>query len=146
MCMWVKYEYADSSARSVYYCLDCWYSTSALAKKYLKLKELEATVRGLKQEADKLVEKIKQYEKMLEELKIQLDVRQALVKLRDEMEFLLSQRLITIQDFKQALAKVEELLLRIEELEKRTRPVTFELEELEEKEKKKKERARIPRL
>ena len=142
ICMWIKYEYADNSARSAYYCLDCWYSTSALAKKYLKLKELEATVRGLKKEADKLVEQIKMYQQQLEEIKIQLDVRQSLAKIREELEFLLSQRLITLQDFKQAMSKVEELLLRLEELEKRTRAFIFEPLV---KEKEIKEKAKIPR-
>ena len=80
---YIKYEYHDGSVKVVYYCLDCWYSASALAKQYLTKKKLELVVRGLKQEADRLVEEIKQYEKMLEEIKIQLDTRQALAKIRE---------------------------------------------------------------
>jgi predicted CopG family antitoxin len=137
---YIRYEYVDGSSRSTYYCLDCWYSTSALAKQYLTKKKLELVVRGLKQEADKLVEEIKQYEKMVEELKIQLDVRQSLAKIRDELEFLFTHELITLEDYNKLLSKVEELLLRIEELEKRTRPV-----EAKEKKEKIKERARLPR-
>ena len=140
---YIKYEYHDGSVKVIYYCLDCWYSTSALAKQYLTKKKLELTVKGLKQEADKLVEEIKTLQQQLEEIKIQLDVRQSLAKIREELEFLLSQRLITIQDFKTLISKVEELLLRIEDLEKRTRPLTFELEK--EKKEKVKERVRLLR-
>jgi len=140
---YIKYEYHDGSVKTVYYCLDCWYSTSALAKQYLTKKKLELTVKGLKQEADKLVDEIKRLQQQLEEIKIQLDVRQSLAKIREELEFLLSQRLITLQDFKQAMSKVEELLLRVEELEKRTKPVMFE--EPEKEREKVKERVRIPR-
>jgi vacuolar-type H+-ATPase subunit I/STV1 len=143
MCMWIKYEYADGSARSVYYCLDCWYSTSALAKQYLTKKKLELTVKGLRQEADKLVEEIKKLQQQLEEIKIQLDVRQALAKIREELEYLFTRELITLQDFRYFSSKVEELLLRLEELEKKTRPVPLELEKEKEKVK---ERARLPRV
>jgi hypothetical protein len=141
MCIWIKYEYADNSARSVYYCLDCWYSASALAKKYIKLKELELTVKGLRQEADRLVEEIKNYQQQLEEIKIQLDVRKALAKIREELDFLLSQELIRREDYNKLLSKVEELLLRIEELEKKTKPV--ELEVIEEQDREKKKRVKL---
>jgi hypothetical protein len=144
MCMWIKYEYADGSARSVYYCLDCWYSTSALAKQYLTKKKLELTIKGLRQEADKLVEEIKKLQQQLEEIKIQLDVRQALAKIRDELSFLFSQELITREDYNRLLSRVEELLLRVEELEKKTRPV--ETREREKEREKIKERARLPRI
>jgi predicted CopG family antitoxin len=138
---YIKYEYHDGSVKVIYYCLDCWYSTSALAKKYLKMKELEATIRGLKREADKLVEQIKMYQQQLEEIKIQLDVRQSLAKIREELEFLLSRELISVKDFKDAMSKIEELLLKLEELEKATRPFTFKsLEEIRVK-----ERVRIAR-
>jgi len=135
---YIKYEYHDGSVKVVYYCLDCWYSSSALAKQYLTKKKLELVVRGLKQEADKLVEEIKRYEKMLEELKIQLDVRQALAKIREKLEFLLSQELIRREDYNKLLSKVEELLLRIEELEKKTKPVELEVIKEQDREKKKK--------
>ena len=141
MCVWIKYEYADGSARSVYYCLDCWYSSSALAKQYLTKKKLELVVRGLKQEADKLVEQIKMYQQQLEEIKIQLDVRQVLAKIRDELDFLLSQELIRREDYNKLLSKVEELLLRIEELERKTKPV--ELETLTETDREKKKKVKL---
>jgi predicted CopG family antitoxin len=138
---YIKYEYHDGSVRVVYYCLDCWYSTSALAKQYLTKKKLELTVKGLRQEADKLVEEIKTLQQQLEEIKIQLDVRKALAKIREELDFLLSQELIRREDYNKLLSKVEELLLRIEELEKKTKPV--ELEALTETDREKKKRVKL---
>jgi DNA repair exonuclease SbcCD ATPase subunit len=118
---YIRYEYEDGSSSYVIYCLDCWYSSSALAKQYLTKKKLEATIRGLKKEADKLVEEIQLLEKQIDDLKIQLDVRQALAKIREELDFLLSMQFITREDYNKALAKLEELLLRVEELEAKTR-------------------------
>jgi len=45
---YIRYEYDDGSTSYVIYCLDCWYSSSALAKQYLAKKKLEATIKGLK--------------------------------------------------------------------------------------------------
>jgi cell division protein FtsB len=118
---YIRYEYEDGSSSYTIYCLDCWYSSSALAKQYLTKKKLEATIRGLKKEADKLVEEIQLLEKQIEDLRIQLDVRQALAKIREELDFLLSMQFITREDYNKAMSKVEELLLRIEELEAKTR-------------------------
>jgi len=127
---YIRYEYEDGSSSYAVYCLDCWYSSSALAKQYLTKKKLEATIRGLRKEADKLVEEIQLLEKQLEDIKIQLDIRQSLAKIREELDFLLSIQLITREDYNKAISKVEELLLRIEELEAKTRvtPVETQLE------------------
>lgn len=130
---YIRYEYEDGSSSYVIYCLDCWYSSSALAKQYLTKKKLEATIRGLKKEADKLVEEIQLLEKQANDLKIQLDVRQALAKIREELDFLLSMQFITREDYNKAMSKVEELLLRIEELEAKTRVSIVETQKLEAK-------------
>ena len=128
---YIRYEYEDGSSSYAIYCLDCWYSSSALAKQYLTKKKLEATIRGLKKEADKLVEEIQLLEKQLDDLKIQLDVRQSLAKIREELDFLLSMQFITREDYNKAMSKIEELLLRIEELEAKTRVTPVETQKLE---------------
>jgi len=133
MCVWIKYEYTDKTSRSVWYCLDCWYSSSALAKQYLNKKKLELVVKGLRQEADKLVAEINRLTQELEQLKIDLDTRKALLKIREELEFLLTMQLISREDYFKMLNKIEELLLRVEELEKRTRPLRVEEKRVEEK-------------
>jgi hypothetical protein len=56
-------------------------------------------------------------------VKIDLDTRKALLKIREELEFLLTMQLISREDYFKMLNKIEELLLRVEELEKRTRPI-----------------------
>jgi len=66
-------------------------------------------------------------------------VRRALAKIHEELEFLLSQELIRREDYNKLLSKVEELLLRIEELEKKTRPPV----KLEATSTEKKKRARL---
>jgi Ribbon-helix-helix protein, copG family. len=120
---YVRYEYEDNTSRTFIYCLDCWYSSSALAKQYLTKRKLELTIRGLRQEADKLTQEITRLTQELEQLKIDLDTRRALLKIREELEFLLSMQLISREDYFKMLNKIEELLLRIEELEKHTRLV-----------------------
>jgi HicB family. len=120
---YVRYIYEDNTSSKAIYCLDCWYSSSALAKQYLNKKRLELIIKGLKQEADKLVEEINRLQSEIEQLKIDLDTRRILAKIREELEFLLSMQLISREDYFKMLNKVEELLLRIEELEKHTRLV-----------------------
>ena len=134
---YIRYEYEDGSSSYAVYCLDCWYSSSALAKQYLTKKKLELVIKGLKKQADKLVEEIQLLEKQIEDLKIQLDVRQALAKVKEELDFLLSMQYITREDYNKALAKVEELLLRVEELEAKTRVTPVETEKTEKLEVKK---------
>jgi len=55
---WVKYVYNANSTKSYVVCLDCYYKHTALAEWYLKKKKLEAIVRGLKKEADRLAEEV----------------------------------------------------------------------------------------
>jgi HicB family. len=43
---YVRYVYEDDTSKSFVYCLDCWYSSSALAKQYIKKKQLELTLKA----------------------------------------------------------------------------------------------------
>lgn len=63
---YVKYVYDDNSSKSYVLCLDCYYQSTALAKYYLTKKQLESIIRGLKNEADKLVEEINRLQVKLE--------------------------------------------------------------------------------
>ncbi len=132
---YVRYEYVDNTYKYYIYCLDCWYSTSALAKQYLSKKKLELTIKGLKQEADKLAGEIRQLQEQLEQLKIELNTREILKKTSEELYFLLSQQLITRRDYDNLLHKLQEILLLLEELDKKTKPIEIK-EKIEEKMKK----------
>lgn len=56
---YVKYVYDDNSSRTNIICLDCYYSSStALAKYYLRERELKAVIKGLREEADKLAKAV----------------------------------------------------------------------------------------
>lgn len=58
MAYWEKITYTDNTITSITICLDCYYQTSALADYYVKKRQLERTIRGLKQEADRLADRI----------------------------------------------------------------------------------------
>ncbi|MEM2848550.1 MAG: hypothetical protein QXM79_07255 [Zestosphaera sp.] len=57
---YVKYLYNDNTAKSLVYCIDCYHETlisdKALAKLYVKKKELERVIKALRKETDTLVD------------------------------------------------------------------------------------------
>jgi len=70
---WVRIEYEDGSSRSFIYCDSCYFTRfdRSLAKRYLKIKELEATRRGLEKEINEMVERLRdlQFKYRVEDLK-----------------------------------------------------------------------------
>lgn len=115
---YVKYEYDDGSVKSYVLCLDCYFSSSALAKHYLKKKELEAVIRGLKHEADALASEIKQLQSSRELLNVKLSLNQTLntIKeiLRNDLINIDKERLERLfdqlEEIRERLAKIETLL------------------------------------
>jgi prefoldin subunit 5 len=69
------YKFSDGSKKTFLYCVDCYLEShttdKALARLYVKKRELEKTIAGLKQEANRLTEEIlsiKKYEEVLYKL------------------------------------------------------------------------------
>jgi Ribbon-helix-helix protein, copG family. len=115
MAYWIHVEYADGSRRSIIYCMDCYYTSidSALAKKYLKMKELEATVRGLKKEADRLAEEIKQLEQTVNLLRLERDIEKFWYDFKSA--FVDNPSVDVVKSF---IDRMREIIDRVEALEK----------------------------
>lgn len=59
LAFYTKYIYDDNSCKTIIICTDCYYqSSSALAKLYLRERELRSIIKGLKEEADKLAKSV----------------------------------------------------------------------------------------
>lgn len=71
---YVRYTYSDGSSKSFIYCPECFYPDSALAKLYLKKKELESIIRGLKKEANRLADEINKLKMEEDVLKIKSEI------------------------------------------------------------------------
>jgi hypothetical protein len=114
MVYWVHIEYADNSKRSVVYCTECYYTSidTALAKKYLRAKELEAIIRGLKKEADRLAEEVKQLEQKVNLLKVEREIEEFWFSFKTA--FMNDPSTATVREF---LNKLEDLINKARELE-----------------------------
>ena len=62
LALWIKYKHKDNSVTSKLICLECFYQDKGMAKLYLKKKELQAVISGLKKMADSLAEQVKKLE------------------------------------------------------------------------------------
>lgn len=80
---YIRYTYSDETAKALIYCLECYHETiitdKALAKLYLKKKELEKIINVLRKEADELSNTILVNRK-LEEVREYFDRSQKLVQ------------------------------------------------------------------
>jgi Ribbon-helix-helix protein, copG family. len=122
MAYWVHVEYADGSRRSIIYCVDCYYTfDSTLAKRYLKLKELEATVRGLKKEADRLAEEVKQLEQTANLLRLERDIEKFWYDFKSA--FVDNPSVDVVKNF---IDRMREIIDRVEALEKQLQYVVVE--------------------
>ena len=117
---YVRYEYDDAPPKVFIYCMDCWLQSSALAKYYIRKKELEATIKGLKDMADKLAEKII---KMRSEYNIAV-VKEELMKIRHELNLSLVRNIIGEN-------KADELVNRIALVEQKISEINEKLNEIE---------------
>jgi Ribbon-helix-helix protein, copG family. len=114
MVFWVHIEYADNSKRSIVFCTECYYTSidTALAKKYLRAKELEAIIRGLKKEADRLAEEVKQLEQKVNLLKVEREIEEFWFAFRTT--FGSSPESTILRNF---LDKLEDLINKVREIE-----------------------------
>lgn len=117
---YVRYEYDDAPPKVFIYCMDCWLQSSALAKYYIKKKELEATIKGLKDIADKLAEKIV---KMRSEYNIAV-VKEELMNIRRELSLTVVRNIIGEN-------KADELVNRIALVEQKISEINEKLNEIE---------------
>lgn len=104
---YIKYEYADGGVRSFVYCLDCYYSSSALKEQYLTKKKLESIVRALKKEADELSEQVVKLRSEAKLYSLKYDILRLYRDFVDHM---------SDQDLKQ---KLSEFLEKLDEIDTR---------------------------
>jgi hypothetical protein len=119
--LWLKYTYADKSMSSKLVCLECYYNDKTMAKMYLKKKELEQIIRGLKKMADSLSEEVR---KLQNEVNVFL-LRKRLKELYEDVRTYLQQqdenRLLEIID---RLNQLEEEVSKLKEQHVITKPTT----------------------
>lgn len=115
MAYWIRITYADNSVRSYIYCSDCYLTSfdTSLAKKYLKVKELEATYKSLKKMCDSLVEEAKQLENKVNLLKLEEEIERFWFDFRTT--FGSNPDSAIVRDF---LNKLEDLTEKVRTLEK----------------------------
>ncbi|MEM2262116.1 MAG: hypothetical protein QXK24_06665 [Ignisphaera sp.] len=110
---YVKYLYNDNTAKSLVYCIDCYHETlisdKALAKLYVKKKELERVIKALRKEADALVDESHVVSKINELLDI---VNKLYGKVRDIYSYLPN----TSEDIDKLLDLSEQLRTTLAEL------------------------------
>jgi len=114
MVYWVRIAYADNSMRSYIYCSDCYLSSfdKSLARKYMKVKELEATTKSLKKLADSLAEEAKQLENKVNLLKLEQEIEKFWFDFRTAFGSNPNESIV--RDF---LNKLEDLIEKVRTLE-----------------------------
>jgi len=113
---YVRTEYEDNSSKSYLICLNCYYKDTALANMYLRKKQLERIIKGLKKMADSYASKV-------EKLKVQAE----LYSLKNETIRLLETVIQYIRDNPTNIQRVYELKENIEELSKKLDELEAEL-------------------
>ena len=105
---WIRYEYVDGSAKTVYLCFEC--AHPQLGKLYLKKKELETVVKQLRKEADSLVKQIQQ-------MKAEIDLMQIKQQIMDLWKQLSNVATLDQSKVNMLFDKLNELIERVENLE-----------------------------
>ncbi len=116
---YVRYEYDDGSTRYYIYCMDCWLQSSALAQYYIKKKQLEATVKGLKDMANKLADKIV---RMKTEYNIAV-VKEELMNIRRELNLTFVRNAIGEQKADELAGKIDKVLDKITEIDAKLKEI-----------------------
>jgi hypothetical protein len=121
MVLWLKYTYADKTPDTKLICLECYFNDKTMAKMYLKKKELEQVIRGLKKMADSLSEEVR---RLQNEVNVYL-LRKRLRELYDDVRTYLQQKdeskLLEVID---RLNQLEEEVSKLKEQHVITKPTT----------------------
>jgi len=115
MVYWIRITYADNSIRSYIYCSECYLSAfdTSLAKKYIKMKELEATYKSLKKMCDSLAGEAKQLENKVNLLKLEEEIERFWFAF--QTTFTQNPDSQIVRDF---LNKLEDLIEKVKSFEK----------------------------
>jgi hypothetical protein len=100
--------YVDNTVKSIVLCPECASSEDVLASKYVKVYELQKTLRGLKRKADKLAEEVIELSKLVSLKNIYFDIERELKLLREY--------LITYNHPKEAIEKIDNFKTKLDEL------------------------------
>jgi negative regulator of replication initiation len=107
---YILYVYEDGSKKGGVYCLECYFmSNPALAKLYVKRKELEAVIKQLNDEINRKVELLSKYEYQVKVAEIKREILQLIKDIR--LNITNDQKLIELSK------KLEELYNIVEKLE-----------------------------
>ena len=115
MAFWVRITYADNSIRSFIYCSDCYLSLfdTSLAKKYLKIKELEATYKSLKKMCDSLAEQVRELQNKVNLYSLMKEIEKFWFDFRTTFGSNPDAKIVN--DF---IVKLEDLIERVSSIEK----------------------------
>jgi tRNA G26 N,N-dimethylase Trm1 len=116
---YTRIEYEDGSVRKTILCYECYLPSTALAKQYLQIKKYEQIVKGLKAEADQLVQLIEQARLFsgLAETKEQIN---SIVR---ELNNAYVVGVISKQAYDELKAKLEEIIAMLNDFDSRLRLV-----------------------
>jgi predicted transcriptional regulator/uncharacterized protein YoxC len=114
MVFWIRVTYADNSVRSYLYCSECYLTSfdTSLAKKYLKVKELEATYKSLKKFCDSLAQQATELQNKVNLLNLEKDIEQFWFNFRSV--FTQNPDVKIVNDF---IQRLEDIVDRVKKLE-----------------------------
>jgi len=129
MVFWIKYTFTDNTSKSYVICLDCYYSKydKAYAKRYLKLKELEAVKKGLEKEIKDLIAEYNELKKKKEFLVKEID----LLKIKEDLLNLYKEFNSAFKYFLSPNADRDNVFRKINELMERMMDLTDKVSEIE---------------
>jgi predicted transcriptional regulator len=114
MVFWIRVTYGDNSIRSFIYCSECYLTSfdTSLAKRYLKVKELEATYRSLKKLCDSLAQQATELQNKVNLLNLEKDIESFWFNFRSV--FTNNPDVKVVNDF---VMKLEEIIDKVKRLE-----------------------------
>jgi DNA-binding protein H-NS len=125
---WSRVEYEDGSKKTFILCLDCYYQRTALAKYYVKKRELEIALQGLREEVRQLSEKA-----------VRLKVETELAELAREAV----QAIRALYDYVEDKQRFVELMEKLEDTARELRDRLGSLKLLEKRKKEKKRKRAV---
>lgn len=117
---WFKYKYVDGSEQTKIVCLECYLQDTALAKRYLKIRELQKTVRGLEKIANSIADEIKALENEKRIHQLRKEINDLWKQFR---ETLLNNEIPNLDEF---MFKIDETARKLSELEASLKPLIIE--------------------